>query len=144
MARMVDAFRFVSRLIGSAPMSEYVDHHFIDKMAMGQPPDALTLKLLQDNARARLLSSTASFAMDQIPGVRKKVLATSGPSVEDLLRGPDALPRCCRESVIPAAIPWALAGWAIPQIRTRSLTRAAASSALGVYGSWMPRSSRPR
>jgi 5-(hydroxymethyl)furfural/furfural oxidase len=103
--RMVDAFRFVSRLIGSAPMSEYVDHYFIDKMAMGQPPDALTLKLLQDNARAWLLSSAASFVMDHIPGARKKVLATSGTSVKELLREPDALPALLQRICNPGGHP---------------------------------------
>jgi 5-(hydroxymethyl)furfural/furfural oxidase len=86
--RMVDAFKFVSRLLGSAPMSQFVDYSFIDKMALGNPPDAITIKLLQDNRRARILSGFASFAVDFVPGARREILRGSGQEVAKLLAEP--------------------------------------------------------
>jgi 5-(hydroxymethyl)furfural/furfural oxidase len=90
--RMVNAFKYVSRLLGSAPISQFVDYYFIDRMALGNPPDAMTLKLMQDNRRAQNLSRLASFAMDYVPGVRSKMLRGSGQAVTALLSDAVRLP----------------------------------------------------
>jgi 5-(hydroxymethyl)furfural/furfural oxidase len=103
--RMVGAFKFVSRLLTSMPMARFVDHCFVDKMALGSPPDAMTLKLLQDNRRARMLSGAASFVLDYVPGMRRKVLAESGTSVDRLLADADRLPEVLRKISNPGGHP---------------------------------------
>jgi 5-(hydroxymethyl)furfural/furfural oxidase len=103
--RMVDAFRYVSRLLSSAPISQFVDYYFIDKMALGNPPDAMTLKLLQDNRRAQNLSRLASFAMDYVPGALGKMLRDSGQEVAALLSNQVRLPDLLRTISNPGGHP---------------------------------------
>jgi 5-(hydroxymethyl)furfural/furfural oxidase len=103
--RMVNAFGFVSELLSSAPMSHLVDYCFIDKMALGSPPDAITLKLLRDNRRARILSGIASFTMDFVPGARSKMLRGSGQEVAPLLADPGRLPALLRTISNPGGHP---------------------------------------
>jgi 5-(hydroxymethyl)furfural/furfural oxidase len=90
--RMVAGFHMVCDMLREEPMASLIDHAFISNMALGIAPDALTLKLLQDNRRARLLSIALSVAMDYVPGLRGKAMRDAGRDIASILAEPEKLP----------------------------------------------------
>lgn len=88
--RMVQGFRFIASMLTEAPMAGLINSAFFTNLAMGIPPDRLTMKLLQDTLEARLISTAGAFAMDHLPWVRRRRLARSGRSLESVLALPEA------------------------------------------------------
>jgi 5-(hydroxymethyl)furfural/furfural oxidase len=90
--RMVGAFRLVCDILTQEPVASLVDHSFVDNMSLGHPPDALTLKLLQDNRMARLISTAGASALDYIPGMQGRFMRKAGRDIAAILAEPAKLP----------------------------------------------------
>lgn len=79
--RMVSSFHMVCGMLLEEPLSSLVKHVFIANTALGKPPDALTMKLLQDNRQAQLISTLGALAFDFIPGMHRSLPRKSGREV---------------------------------------------------------------
>lgn len=89
MGRMVEAFRMTADLLLEGSLAPLVNESFIPNMMLGQPPDALTMKLMTDTRQARILSTLGAWAMDTIPGLRAAAMRGAGPNIRDLVNGPE-------------------------------------------------------
>jgi 5-(hydroxymethyl)furfural/furfural oxidase len=95
--RMVSGFRMVCEILSEKPVADFIDHSFIDNMALGIPPDAITMKMLQDNGTARLISTMGALSADYMPGMRKKSMRKAGRDIASILAEPNALPEFIRK-----------------------------------------------
>lgn len=84
--RMVSSFRWLCGMFSEEPLNSLVNHVFIANTALGKPPDALTMKLLQDNRRAQVISTLGALAFDFIPGMSSSLPRKSGRDVGSVLR----------------------------------------------------------
>jgi 5-(hydroxymethyl)furfural/furfural oxidase len=83
--RMTSSLRMIAELVSAQPLASQINHVFVSNMALGIPPDALTLRLLRDDLQARLLSTLGATVIDLFPSVRRKVIAGAGPDIGSIL-----------------------------------------------------------
>jgi len=83
--RMAASLRMIAGLIAAKPLASQVNHAFVHNLALGIPPDALTLRLMRDDLQARLLSTLGATAMDLFPGLRRKMIRDTGTDIGAIL-----------------------------------------------------------
>jgi 5-(hydroxymethyl)furfural/furfural oxidase len=83
--RMAASLRMIAGLIAAEPLASKVNHAFVHNLALGIPPDALTLRLMRDDLQARLLSTLGATAMDLFPGLRRKMIRDAGTDIGAIL-----------------------------------------------------------
>lgn len=106
LGRMIDAYKLSANLLLNSAMNKLTTHSFIPSMALGEPPDAMTMKLLTDTLAARMISSAGAFVMDWVPGARAKAMAGAGLDVRETLAMPDQeLAALMRKMINPSSHP---------------------------------------
>ncbi len=97
--RMTASLRMMAGLIAAKPLASQVNHAFVHNLALGIPPDALTLRLMRDDLQARLLSTLGATAMDLFPGLRRKMIRDAGTDIGSILSlSPDRLAEFLRRA----------------------------------------------
>jgi 5-(hydroxymethyl)furfural/furfural oxidase len=97
--RMTASLRMMAGLIAAKPLASQINHAFVHNLALGIPPDALTLRLMKDDLQARLLSALGATAMDLFPGLRRKMIRDAGTDIGSILSlSPDRLAEFLRRA----------------------------------------------